>query len=1374
MRNFLRKFRRDTKPGGVEPAGKVKEEEVVVSPSIDNGKLGESIRDEHLSIPSVAMSAQGTVFAGKQTRGLQVLKEPEEPGDIEIIFIHGLTGDSYRTWLHPSGIYWPIDLLSEDIPSARILSFGYDADVTKIAGAVGQGSLRNHASTLVAEYAALQVGNSKRPKRLILIAHSLGGLVAKKALIVSAESAYDEHKALDQHIAGLLFIGTPHRGSDLAGYATAMARTLKLTGKRVNEVIVSVLRPDSEVLADVQESFGMWVVRNQSRCSLACFYEEHELPGVGMVVPKKSAILEGCRIPLPIPSNHRDMARFSSRNAIGYARILGQIKSITSTKDTLDEAEILESRTRWLRILAFPEMNLRENSIPTAAVDTCAWIFKHAKFQQWVTTPEPQILWILGHPGTGKSTLMKYISQWPYRSSRDGSRSQYIASFYFYNLGTQLQRTVNGLLRSLLFQLLEDFPKCLDGFKKYQIQLDINVKEEQVLSGLNLLDLLENTLRNVLEVTPVWLFIDALDECGNEIDDPDDETEEARDLVRDFTNLQRVLGSSTHHLRICCSCRHYPNIASKDGELKIFTEMENVADIKAFVERELQEGISEVEAGVAVRLQNAIAKNALGSFQWTKLVTNKALSMHRAGKSTSQITRQVQTAPRQLSALYHNILKSVPQEDRARSLQLFQWACFSKTPLNTAQLRVLMNVQLEPEARTYSSLEEHSGFIESESQMERLVQSLSGGLAILQDSHIHHHSSSTSSSGSSRSIHSISTATTSEPWPQQLYLIHQSVKDYLLDKGLAFLDGSNKPKESLAVDAHFCMAFTYAMLYTMTDVTIRLRRIESSYDTNILLDIVKSAALDYEAITTLFYLVYRRRMPSYRSSLEGIDVDNVRAAAHRLGQTDMGNPFQARICDGVALYAEADEERKNTPNLKSTGSWVLEAHSFYHAEQAISCHGADIQEKLLRSLRPRLIAASSKLLLLRTLTNVTVYDLPQICLATLELINDINGWYCRTALTYAASDGSTKTIQELLRRQVHGTIENCCALRRAVSKGHLRAAELLLQARFDPNWIHGERVRTTTLGIAASCGSEDMCSLLLRYGASVNLPDANGWTPLVHAVKRGGESVCELLISHSAYIGARDSRGWLILDHCRHPGIRRRLIESAVTHHLRPPSATPTRFFLENTSAKCESRPPAIKIMMKGKEKPNQGRPGPPPSFPINFGRTRLKRAVTTLLSRKGAVIERSSIGHLSALSWAVGAGWQPDYQTVKAILSHTKGLDRDAVDEAGRTSLDWALDYYAYIRAELGPCHPTVREDIIWLEPPYHPQYNMEPPLKLAPSRAVRAYEESRDIVRTLRGIGVLCRECNQESELQVAHVVATDFRRNLETVERAPQQLE
>ena len=48
-----------------------------------------------------------------------------------IVFVHGLGGDRVQTWTvgeEREGVFWPRDLLPKDFPTARILSFGYNAD----------------------------------------------------------------------------------------------------------------------------------------------------------------------------------------------------------------------------------------------------------------------------------------------------------------------------------------------------------------------------------------------------------------------------------------------------------------------------------------------------------------------------------------------------------------------------------------------------------------------------------------------------------------------------------------------------------------------------------------------------------------------------------------------------------------------------------------------------------------------------------------------------------------------------------------------------------------------------------------------------------------------------------------------------------------------------------------------------------------------------------------------------------------------------------------------------------------------------------------------------------------------------------------------
>ena len=51
---------------------------------------------------------------------------------------------------HESCVFWPFDLLREDCPNARIITWGYNSVITRFFdGAVNQGSIFAHAKDLL-------------------------------------------------------------------------------------------------------------------------------------------------------------------------------------------------------------------------------------------------------------------------------------------------------------------------------------------------------------------------------------------------------------------------------------------------------------------------------------------------------------------------------------------------------------------------------------------------------------------------------------------------------------------------------------------------------------------------------------------------------------------------------------------------------------------------------------------------------------------------------------------------------------------------------------------------------------------------------------------------------------------------------------------------------------------------------------------------------------------------------------------------------------------------------------------------------------------------------------------------------------------------
>ena len=120
-------------------------------------------------------------------------------------------------------------------------------------------------------------------------------------------------------------------------------------------------------------------------------------------------------------------------------------------------------QNRFLESLYFPESYARRETIDKAHETTFKWVFQH-DFADWLHRGNG-VYWISGKAGSGKSTLMSYISEHPQTMETlqvwSGNEKVVTPSFFFWNPGSEMQKSSLGLLRSLLYQIVQEYPDLI-------------------------------------------------------------------------------------------------------------------------------------------------------------------------------------------------------------------------------------------------------------------------------------------------------------------------------------------------------------------------------------------------------------------------------------------------------------------------------------------------------------------------------------------------------------------------------------------------------------------------------------------------------------------------------------------------------------------------------------------------------------------------------------------------------------------------------------------------------------------------------------------------------------------------------------------------
>ncbi|KAK4231930.1 hypothetical protein QBC38DRAFT_525734 [Podospora fimiseda] len=251
----------------------------------------------------------------------------------DIVLVHGLNGDPLKTWASlKNGVFWPTDLLPAALKTehANVLVYGYNADVysTKRDRSPSDNFIHQHAQSLVTSLTQYRKSSGTDRLPLIWVAHSLGGILAKRALLYSNDVRAHHHedfRSIFVSTYGIIFLGTPHNGSDLAIWGRVLQLMSDITMPRklfeTQPTLLRALKKDNETLQGINSHF----LDVYQRFRIHMVHENHRTDVRGSKVLVVDAASAGPQLPgvtyYGIEASHSGMCKFESEKAPGWVNV---------------------------------------------------------------------------------------------------------------------------------------------------------------------------------------------------------------------------------------------------------------------------------------------------------------------------------------------------------------------------------------------------------------------------------------------------------------------------------------------------------------------------------------------------------------------------------------------------------------------------------------------------------------------------------------------------------------------------------------------------------------------------------------------------------------------------------------------------------------------------------------------------------------------------------------------------------------------------------------------------------------------------------------------------------------------------------------------
>ena len=333
-----------------------------------------------------------------------------------------------------------------------------------------------------------------------------------------------------------------------------------------------------------------------------------------------------------------------------------------------------------MRNLDFAERRSREYQLRSLDTDQSSfgWVWDSA-FAEWLSSSRP-LFWLRGKPASGKSTLTQYLVSNDRTCSklREYKNCEWLTIYFFFDFrgGKGMSNNFEGLLRSLLVQLLDSMPEL----KEYASSESSTHWHEAELREC-LLSVFDHSSKGLC------LFIDGLDEYeGNLLQ-----------LLRFLKKLHTVGEDPRTPRKIYVSSRPEP-VPSEllEGTPSLSMSEENGRGIHAYIQSTIKGMPSKIAEDPQWKaLCDGLVKRADGVFLWARFALDELIQGFCKGESINELSDRLQSVPDELEGIYKRIVDRMEPQARNEAFVMLQIACSTLGDLFLQDFLVATNFTME-------------------------------------------------------------------------------------------------------------------------------------------------------------------------------------------------------------------------------------------------------------------------------------------------------------------------------------------------------------------------------------------------------------------------------------------------------------------------------------------------------------------------------------------------------------------------------------------------------------------------------------------------------------------------------------------------------